>query len=325
MNSNFRKTKKRFAVAVTGLSTVDIVVHPVDLQRAPGTDGLVQVEPIVLTTGGIVSNAGTAFAKLGQATAAVSAIGDDEWGRFLLKKYNEAGIDTSQVTVLPNTPSSSTIVLVDQSGSRSFFHCPGAPQLLTKEHFLSRLPFFAECQSMLFGYYSLFPQLEPDLPEIFEAIRSVGCMIALDTAGSGGTMKPLDAILPHVDIYFPSFNEALHQTKLENPVEQIEHYRQCGATGIVGVKLGANGVILSDPFQEIIHIPATVPPGHIIDTTGAGDSCFAGFMTGLLNNLSTTDAAKLGTAVGACSVTALGASSAIRNLPDSLKLAGLGN
>jgi sugar/nucleoside kinase (ribokinase family) len=323
MNSNSQKTKKRFAVAVCGLSTVDIVVHPVDLKRPLGEDGLRHVDPIVLTTGGIVSNAGIAFAKLGQTTAAVSAIGDDEWGEFLIRKYSEAGIDTSQITTLPNTPSSSTVVLVDESGSRSFLHCAGAPQLLTKDYFLSRLPFFSECQSMLFGYYSLFPALEPDLPEIFQAIRSVGCMVALDAAGTGGTMEPLDKILPHVDIYFPSLNEARHQTKLENPAEQIECYRQHGATGIVGVKLGSRGVILSEPVNKPKQIAAIVPPGPVVDTTGAGDSFFAGFMTGLLNELSPIDAARLGTAVGACSVTALGASSAIGNLADSKKLAGL--
>ena len=52
-------------------------------------------------------------------------------------------------------------------------------------------------------------------------------------------MQPLDRILPHLDVYVPSHNEATHQTGLTDPREIIETYRACGAPGLLGVKLGA--------------------------------------------------------------------------------------
>ena len=106
-------------------------------------------------------------------------------------------------------------MLIDPSGERSFAHCVGAPKLMDKALFLEHLDLFARSRMMLIGYYSLMPNLEGDLPEVLAAIRKTGCQTALDAAGDGGTMQPLDRILPHVDVYVPSHNEATHQTGLE--------------------------------------------------------------------------------------------------------------
>ena len=107
--------------------------------------------------------------------------------------------------------------------------------------FLDHLDLFARSRMMLVGYYSLMPNLEGDLPEVFAAIRKTGCQTALDTAGDGGGMQPLDRILPHVDVYVPSHNEATHQTGHEDPRKIIDAYRSCGAAGLLGVKLGSQG------------------------------------------------------------------------------------
>ena len=57
----------------------------------------------------------------------------------------------------------------------------------------------------LIGYYSMMPALQDDLAEVLAAIRETSCRTALDCAGSGGTMQPLDVVLPHLDVYVPSF------------------------------------------------------------------------------------------------------------------------
>ena len=54
-------------------------------------------------------------------------------------------------------------------------------------------------------------------------------------------MQPLDRILPHVYVYVPSIAEASHQTGQEDPQRIIETYRNCGAPGLLGVKLGTRG------------------------------------------------------------------------------------
>jgi len=51
------------------------------------------------------------------------------------------------------------------------------------------------------------------------------------------------------------------------------------------VKLGAQGALLSPAAGQYVSIDCLPPPGPVVDTTGAGDSFFAGVLTGLLRGL----------------------------------------
>jgi ribokinase len=103
----------------------------------------------------------------------------------------------------------------------------------------------------------------------------------------------------------------------------IDAFRTAGANGVVGIKLGERGAIISPRPGELIDVPAVRPPGPIVDTTGAGDCFYAGLLTGVLRGLSPVDAARLASAAGACCVTGLGATSAARNFEETARLAGI--
>ena len=308
---------------VCGSCVVDVLVRPVQLDAPIGGGQLVRTEPLLLTTGGIVSNAGTTLARLGMRAAAFTYVGNDEWANVIRSRYAAEGIDTSQIMTHESAPTSTTAVLIDPSGERSFLHAVGAPKLLDKNVFLSKLDFFARSSVMLLGYYPLLPNLQADLPEVFAAIRATGCQTALDAAGDGGTMEPLAEYLPHLDYYVPSLKEATNQTGETDPEKIIGVYRRAGAKGLLGVKLGTQGALLSPKPEEFLDIPAIAPPGEVIDTTGAGDCFFGGLLAGILRGLSAADAGKLAAACGACCVTGLGATTAIRNFEATAKLAGL--
>jgi sugar/nucleoside kinase (ribokinase family) len=310
-------------VIVCGSCVVDVLVRPVALDAPIGGGQLVRTEPLLLTTGGIVSNAGTTLSRLGMRTAAFTYVGNDEWAGVIRSRYETEGIDTSHLMTHDSAPSSTTAVLIDPSGERSFLHAVGAPKLLNKEVFLLQLDFFAKSHVMLLGYYPLLPNLQADLPEVLAAIRETGCMTALDSAGDGGTMEPLADCLPHLDFYVPSFKEASHQTRETDPEKIIGAYRSAGAKGLLGVKLGTRGALLSPKAGELIEVAPISPPGDIVDTTGAGDCFFGGLLAGILRGLSIADAGKLAAACGACCVTGLGATTAIRGYEETSLLAKL--
>lgn len=309
---------------VCGSCVVDLLCRPVRLDAAIGKGVLHHCEPIGLCGGGITSNAGVTLSRLGARVAAFSYVGKDAWAPVVRNLYRAEGIDDSAMAEHPTSATSTTIVLIDESGERSFYHCVGAPKLLDARAYLDRLDWFARSRMMLLGYYSLMPNLESDLPEVLHRIRETGCKTALDAAGTGGGMKPLDRILPHLDVWVPSLNEAKHQTKLDDPRKIIEMYRGCGAPGLLGVKLGGKrGVLLSPKTDEFVEVPSCEPPGPVVDTTGAGDSFFAGLLAGLLRGLSVYDAGRLGAAAAACCVTVLGGSGGGRDYAFSSKLAGI--
>lgn len=300
----------------------DILVHPLPVGCGITPKDLVLVDPIEATTGGLVANSAIAMARFGKRVAAFSYIGHDHWGNLLRERLTAEKIDTSRLITHADQPTSTTLVLIDTEGERSFAHAPGALTGLNQDLFLENLDLFANSRMAFVGYYSLQPDFDHSLPEILREIRRTGCQTALDAAGTGGKMQPLDHILPELDVYVPSFTEAHHQTGQTKPHHMIQAYRDCGAPGILGVKLGARGALLSPRSGEYVTVAAVNPPGPIVDTTGAGDCFYAGLLTGILDDLPLEKSGQLAAAAGACCVTAVGASSAIGNLSETLQLIG---
>ncbi len=308
---------------VVGSCVVDVLARPVPLDVPIGRGRLIETEPLVLTTGGIVSNAGITLARLGMRAAAFTYVGDDEWAEIIRRRFAAEGIDTSALATHTERATSTSAVLIEASGERSFAHFAGAPRLLDKQALLSRLNLFARSRAMLIGYYPLMTRLQDDLPEVLSAIRAVGCLTAMDAAGDGGSMEPLAKILPHLDFYLPNEAEAAHQTGEAKPQAMIEAFRRAGAGGLVGIKLGERGALVSPRAGELIEVSAVAPPEVVLDTTGAGDCFYAGLLAGLLRGMSPSNATRLAAAAGACCVTGLGATTAIRDFEATARLAGI--
>ena len=315
--------EKTIDCIVCGSCVVDILVRPVPLETSIGGGRLIQVDPIEITTGGIVSNSGIAMSRLGMQVVALSYVGSDQWGSMLRERYRDEGLSGDHLVTHPESPTSTTAVLIDESGERSFAHCVGAPERLDRAFFIDRLDLFAKSRMMLLGYYSLMPGLETDLADIFAEIRQRGCLTALDAAGAGGSMQPLDDILPHLDVYVPSHAEASNQTGKTDPREIISVFRDHGAIGLLGVKLGSQGALLQTAAGLWIEVQTVEAPGAVVDTTGAGDSFYAGLLTGLLREMNEADAGQLAAACGACCVTGLGATGGLRSYDETARLAGL--
>jgi sugar/nucleoside kinase (ribokinase family) len=276
----------------------------------------------LLTTGGIVSNAGIAMARLGMRVAAFTYVGDDEWADVIRRRYAAEGIDTSSLMTHPERATSTSAVLIDPSGERSFLHCAGAPRFLDRDTMLARLDLFGRSRVMLLGYYPLMTRLQQDLPEVLAAIRAAGCLTALDAAGDGGSMEPLARILPHLDFYVPNESEAAHQTGRSEPRAMIEAFRDAGARGWLGIKLGERGALVSPQPGEFVEVAVVKAPGPVVDTTGAGDCFYGALLTGVLRGLSPADAGRLAAACGTYCVTGLGATSAVRGYDETARLAG---
>jgi len=314
---------KKFDCVVVGSCVVDVLARPVPLSQAIGAGRLIESEPLALTTGGIVSNSGIALARLGMRVAAFTYVGSDEWADVIRHRYAAEGIDTSALVTYEGGATSTTAVLIDPSGERTFVHCVGAPRLLDAQAMLSKLDLFAQSRAMLLGYYPLMTRLQSDLPEVLAAIQKTGCLTAMDSAGDGGTMDPLARILPHLDFFVPNESEAANQTGRREPREMIAAFREAGAKGWVGIKLGARGALLSPKPGEFVDVAVVKAPGNVVDTTGAGDSFYAGLLAGVLRGMTPAAAGQLAAATGACCVTGLGGSSAIRNYNETAKLAGV--
>lgn len=311
-----------FDCIVCGTCVADILVRPVPLTEPVGGGRLFHVEPIEATTGGIVCNTGIAMRRLGMRVAAAGLVGADPWGDLVRARLTQEGIDTTALESHPSQATSTTAVLIDPSGERSFAHHVGAPAALDLAFFRRAAPQWSRSRAALVGYFGLLPAVEPVLAQSLATVRAGGCLVALETGGSGGTLAELVPALPSIDLYVPSLDEAVHQTALHDPREIVACYRSHGAAGVVGVKLGTQGILLSPAAGAFIDIPCVPAPGPVADTTGAGDSFLAGLLTGILRGMPLREAGTLGAATAACCVTGRGAIAGLRSLEETLAVAG---
>jgi sugar/nucleoside kinase (ribokinase family) len=308
----------RFDCLVVGTCVADILVRPLPLVAPIGAGRLFEVDPIEVTTGGVVSNTGIGLARLGHSVAAASLVGNDLWGGLIRERLAGEGLDTTAVETSTAHATSTTAVLIDPSSERSFAHHVGGCAAIDLAWIQRQLPMMARADWVVLGYAGLLPALEPDLAAAAAAIRGVGCRVALETAGSGGSMAHVGPALPYVDLFVPSLDEAVAQTGCRNPEEMIQTYRSHGATGVVGVKAGTQGTLLSPNVGELLAIPCLKPPGPVIDTTGAGDAFLAGLIAGLIRSMPPSEAGLLGAATAALCVTASGATAGLRSYEETL-------
>jgi len=311
----------RFDCAVIGTCVADILVRPVPLSQPVGGGRLFHVDPVEVTTGGIVCNTGIGLARLGLSVAAGSLVGDDPWGGLIHQRLASEGLDTASLEASPGLATSTTAVLIDPSGERSFAHHVGACAAMNLAWIRRQLPQLVRAEWVILGYAGLLPGLEPDLAAAVSLLREAGCRVALETGGAGGRLEDVAPALPAIDLFVPSLDEAAAQTGGGDPRAILEGYRDLGAAGIVGVKLGSRGTLLSPAAGEFHKIPCVPAPGPVIDTTGAGDALLAGLVAGIVRGMPPEKACLLGAAHAACCVTAAGATAGLRSFAETLNLA----
>lgn len=306
----------RLDVVVAGLSVVDILGRPVDLGRLPRRGGLQVIDSITMTTGGNVPNYGIDLAKLGLRVGAVTRVGDDEFGRFVVRRLAGHGIDTTGVIVDRRRQTSSTFVAIGRDGERTFLHTRGCMMNFRARDLLVHRALLRRTSIVAFGYLGLLPECEKDLPRLFAGIRrTTGARILLDSGGNPRRdPRLLRALLPHVDFFLPSFEEAMTLTGATTPPGIVAVCRRAGAAGVIGIKLGARGCYM-DHGGKAAYIPAR-RVRTVVDATGAGDAYVAGFVAATVRGADPFEAARFGNAVAASCVTAIGASTAIRRFED---------
>jgi len=314
---------KLFDCVVAGTCVADILVRPVPLETPIGGGRLFHVDPVAVTTGGIVCNTGVALRRLGASVEAAAVVGDDLWAAEIRSRLTTAGVGTTAIESRPGAATSTTAALIDAGGERSFAHHIGAAGLLDVAFLRRHAEVLARSRYAVLGYVGLLPALEPHLAEAVGVLRAAGCRVVLETGGAGGSLADVAAALPGVDVFVPSLDEARSQTGCDGPNEIIACYRRHGAAGIVGVKCGSRGIVLSPTPEAVVEIPCIPAPAPVIDTTGAGDSFLAGLLAGLTREMPAEAAARLGAATAACCVTRAGATAGLRDLEETMRLAGL--
>lgn len=305
--------------SIFGLIVADVIAEPMDLRKPPKPGGLAFTNSVQLTTGGNVCNTGMAMAKLGMKVAAAGLVGKDVLGAAVTERLRQQGLDTSAVFASDRGQTSATVVAVEPGGERCFFHTPGVTTLLDADAFRQCFAMFRRCRYVQVGYFGLLPALTPQLPALLRELRAYApeTKINLETVTPVGSWAQLEPILPHVDVFVPSRTEAIDLTGERDPAKMIAAFRRHMPRGLIGIKLDKEGCILDDGSGGGA---ATLPAYRVdvVDTTGAGDTWFAGLLTGLIRGMPLEQAGRLANRTAADCCTALGASAGINTFDDTV-------
>ncbi len=300
-------------VLCLGILVADVVGKPIN--EMPGKGKLALVDTMELHTGGCASNTGYALSKLGISTGLMGKVGNDGFGDFIINYMKNAGLDMRGVKRSKTANTSATMVMVSSDGERTFFHYLGANAELGYDDI--DFDIIREAKILQISGTFLMPNFDGEpTAKVLKKARELGITTSLDTAwdSKGNWMKLLEPCLEHIDIFLPSFEEAKMITGKDTPPEVAEILLSYGI-GTVILKMGEKGSYVRTKDREE-YIP--IFKVETVDATGAGDAFVAGFLAGICKGMDHFEAARLGNAVGACCVTAIGASAGIKSMEETI-------
>ncbi len=302
-------------VTCVGVLVADVIVWPVDSWPLPGR--LIQVDGIEVHSGGLAHSTAVALAKLGLSTAVVGRVGADLLGAFLIDALHAQRVEPHVVRD-DTIRTSTTVVAVSTSGERSFLHLPGANAHLVPQDIPSAV--IPSSRVVHLGGYFLLPGLDgAPSAELLRRAKTAGCRTSLDVAwdARGRWMQALEPCLPHLDLLFGNRDELTQVTGSDEPAWMAASLRERGPQ-IVVVKLGEHGAYVdSDSWRG--HVPAFAV--DVVDTTGAGDTFCAGFLAAYLAGWDIARVMRFANAVGAMCVTAVGGTTGVRSMEDTIRFA----
>lgn len=238
--------------------------------------------------GGAPANVLTALSKLGLKTGFIGKVGDDMHGIFLKKTLEEQGIDTKGLIVDPNVFTTLAFVELSDKGERSFSFArkPGADTCLREDEIdkgdLTRTKVFH------FGSLSLTnePVRSATIACVEEA-KKVGTIISYDPNyrallwdSREKAKEQMRSVLKYVDVLKISEEETDLLTDYQDPLDASKILIEKGIS-IVVVTLGSEGALIRTKESASLVKGFT---SDVVDTTGAGDSFWGGFLFQLIQS-----------------------------------------
>lgn len=236
--------------------------------------------------GGAPANMLAAAARLGERTAFIGKVGDDMHGRFLRDTLTAAGIDVTGLVLSPDVFTTLAFVALDDRGERqfSFARKPGADTCLRSDELPA--PLLSSARILHVGSLSMTD--EPARGATFaavEAAKRAGAVISYDPnyraalwPDEATAAAQMRSMVPCADVMKLSDEETLLLTGAAEP-EEAAHRLLAQGVSCVAVTLGERGALVA-----VAGGMQTVPAfaSDPVDTTGAGDGFWGGFLHRML-------------------------------------------
>lgn len=238
--------------------------------------------------GGAPANVLACLSKLGKHTAFIGKAGNDMQGKFLQQTLIDAQIETRGFILDDKFFTTLAFVSLDEYGDRSFAFArkPGADTQLTFEDV--DLDLIENSRIFHFGSLSLTDN--PAREATFFALehaKKAGSIISYDPnyrpllwKSEADAIEKMRSVLPYVNVMKLSDEEVFLLTG-EHDFEIATKKLLSQGISIVAITLGEKGAIVAN-HEGFLEVPSQKVSA--IDTTGAGDAFWGGFLYKLLES-----------------------------------------
>lgn len=234
--------------------------------------------------GGAPANVAIAVARNGFSSGFIGKMGDDDFGRFLVKTLEDNHVTVINKELTSEAITTMAFVTLDEHGDRSFTFArkPGADMLLSIEDVDQEVIQSAHVLHAGSCSLSASPAAEATIFSL-QFAKSCGKLISFDVNyrnllwndRSDVALKRIYEVLPYVDLLKIS-DEEVELFGGENRIPQIMAEN---SITLVVETLGPKGAkaFFCDQVIEMKGLP-----GKAVDTTGAGDAFWGAFISSLL-------------------------------------------
>ena len=268
--------KEDAVIVVAGHTCLDVIpTLPDRLENlaavlAPGQ--MLNVGPMVMTTGGSVSNTGLALHQLGTPVRLVGKLGDDVIGHVTMERFRQYDASLSEYMVVSEGEGSSYTAILSAPGlDRTFMHYSGPNDTFCTADIPESV--LDDAAMFHFGYPTLMRRMYQDggqeLTKLMHRAKTKGLVTSLDISlpdpatesGKADWRAILTRTLPYTDIFLPNIEEALFMLDRERyetvkmqaakvawadaeTLDDLAREMLGMGAAVLGIKLGANGLFL---------------------------------------------------------------------------------
>ncbi|MCX8170563.1 MAG: sugar kinase [Candidatus Bathyarchaeota archaeon] len=271
--------------------------------------------------GGAPMNTLVGAVRLGLTAGAITVVGDDPFGHFLLRELERNGVDVSRVKVKRNVRTTLAFVVNDpETGERMFifYRSPWIKGTSVDSLSPEDIDYNYISSAKILHVSGFALSVNPSRKAILNAIKyakergikvSFDPTLRLDVWRTERTIRSVyNKVLKFSDIAMFSREEAEFTFGTSEPEKAADKALRYGVE-IVGIKLGEKGALVKTRDGRRVFAPAfKVKP---VDTTGAGDGWNAGLILGIIRGWDLEKCVKIANAVGAFVVTKHGAITAL--------------
>lgn len=247
----------------------------------------IDVDDLVLTTGGGATNAATTFSRLGFRTALVSRVGTDGNGVAVLDELQKEKIDCGFVKKIKNGKTAYSTLLTAMNGERTALVYRGVSSGFSE----SDIPI------KMHAAWLYITSLGGSIPALLRAARMAKTqhMAIAFNPGNGeikAGLRALDPVLRQVTVLMLNLEEAQQLTGVQTTDVRELSVKLLRPGMTLLITDGANG---SHAFDGTGHWKCGTRAVRSVSRTGAGDAFGSGFVAARLRGYDIADALRVGT------------------------------